>query len=81
MAIKKGDAANFTTLLRAAKEGDLGLLECKDAKTGEYRAVICAFSMDEHGATTMTPFGHMCLGNPFEDYIPPDGDAQGGADA
>lgn len=34
--------ANFQTLLRAAERGDLALMECMDAATGEPRYVICA---------------------------------------
>ncbi|EJU09112.1 hypothetical protein LH128_30636, partial [Sphingomonas sp. LH128] len=33
--------ANFQTLLRAAESGDLALIECVDAGTGEPRYVIC----------------------------------------
>lgn len=70
MALKPGDVANFKTLKRAMGADHLALVECKDAKTGEYRAVLCAMNWDgnEWG---MTPLGHMCTGNPFEDYTPP----------
>jgi len=67
MALTESDRENFDTLLRAAKDGNLALLECKDAKTGEYRAVICAV-----GSNGMTPFGHLHSdGDPFNAYIPP----------
>lgn len=71
MALKPGDRANFNTLLEAAKQGDLALMECTDAKTGEYRAVICAVNHDgtDH---VMVPLGHIATGNPYEDYKPPD---------
>jgi hypothetical protein len=36
--------ANFNTLLRAAAAGDLALLDCADAVTGEPRYVICAIA-------------------------------------
>lgn len=70
MAIPDGYIANFNTLLKAAGNGDLALLECTDAKTGEPRFVICAvgYDGDEY---VMTPFGHLCDGNPFEAYTPP----------
>jgi hypothetical protein len=34
--------ANFQTLLRAAADGNLALMGCRDAATGEIRYVICA---------------------------------------
>ena len=70
MTIRDGDRANFETLCRAAADGNLVLLECADAITGEYRAVICAHAVDgtEH---VLTPFGHLTDGNPFEAYKPP----------
>jgi hypothetical protein len=61
---------NFETLLRAAGQGDLALLECADAVTGQPRYVICAVGREE-GAYVMTPFGHLHDGNPFEAYVPP----------
>lgn len=39
MAIPKVFRDNFTTLLRAATDGNLALLECTDAATGEPRYV------------------------------------------
>ena len=71
MSLHKHDRDNFQTLLRAAADGQLALLECKDAVTGEYRAVICAVGSD-NGDCVLTPFGHLSVTNPFEAYIPPD---------
>jgi hypothetical protein len=61
---------NFNTLLRAAACGDLALVECADAMTGEPRYVISAIARDgvDH---VITPFGHLELGNPYEAYEPP----------
>jgi Family of unknown function (DUF6117) len=62
--------ANFETLLRAAADGNLALMECADAVTGEPRYVICAVGRD--GADfVFTPFGHLADGNPFDAYLPP----------
>jgi hypothetical protein len=73
MAIPDPYRRNFETLLRAASDNALALLECRDAATGEYRYVICA--VGRHGADyVMTPFGHLCDGNPYEVYIAPDAD-------
>ena len=44
--------------------------ECMDAMTGESRYVLCAIARD--GAEyTITPFGHLAPGNPYEAYEPP----------
>jgi hypothetical protein len=62
--------ANFETLLRAAAEGNLALMECANALTGEPRYVMCAVGRD--GAEfVFTPFGHLADGNPFDAYLPP----------
>lgn len=72
MSIPDHARANFETLLRAAADVNLALLECTDAATGEPRYVLCAVS--RNGADFMfTPFGHLADGNPFEAYVPPDG--------
>jgi hypothetical protein len=60
---------NFDTLLRAAANGDLALVECTDAVTSEPRYVVAAIAWD--GARfVMTPFGHLASGNPYEAYKP-----------
>jgi len=70
MSIPDHAHANFETLLRAAAEGNLTLMERTDAVTGEPRYVICAVGRD--GADfVFTPFGHLADGNPFEAYLPP----------
>ena len=70
MSIAEYARANFNTLLRAAAWGDLALLECADAGTGEPRYVLCAVAQD--GADyAITPFGHLAPGNPYQAYKPP----------
>lgn len=71
MAIPDHARTNFKTLLRAAADGNLALMECNDAVTHETRYVICAVGRDR-GDYVMTPFGHLADGNPYEAYIPPD---------
>lgn len=63
--------ANFQTLMRAAENGDLALMECADAETGAPRYVICAVGCDG-GEYLFTPFGHLAEGNPYEAYRPPE---------
>lgn len=70
MAIPDAYRTNFNTLLRAAADGNLALLECTDAASGEPRYVLCAVGFDR-GSYCMTPFGHLADGNPFELYRPP----------
>ena len=67
MSIPDHARANFQTLLRAAADGNLALMECIDAVTGEPRYVICAVG---RGGThfLFTPFGHLADGNPFDAY-------------
>lgn len=70
MAIPDTYRRNFQTLLRAAEHGNLALMECADAATGEPRYVICAVGR-EGSDYLFTPFGHLHDGNPFEAYVPP----------
>src|SRR3546814_4932391 len=65
MAIPDAYRRNFATLRRAAENGDLALMECTDAASGEPRYVICAVGR-EGSSHVMTPFGHLHDGNPFE---------------
>ena len=71
MSIPDHARANFQTLLRAAADGNLALLECADAETGAVRYVICAVGRDV-GEFLFTPFGHLADGNPYEAYRPPE---------
>lgn len=70
MAIPDGPRANFETLIKAAKAGDLALMECTEVASGETRYVLCAVGRDGDNYV-MTPFGHLAPGNPYEAYIPP----------
>lgn len=72
MAIPEAHRTNFGTLLRAAADGNLALMECTDAVTGVPRYVIVAVGRDGD-EFVMTPFGHLSEGNPFEAYVPPAG--------
>lgn len=69
MAIPYHARTNFNTLLRAATEGNLALMECTDAATGEPRYVT-AVGRHRRGII-MTPFGHFADGNPYDAYLPP----------
>ncbi|MBX4922367.1 hypothetical protein HJA76_22285 [Rhizobium bangladeshense] len=73
MAIPDYARANFDTLLRAASDGNLALIECLDAATREPRYVLCAVGRNG-GEYVFTPFGHLADGNPYDAYLPPDPD-------
>lgn len=69
MSIPDHARANFQTLLRAAADGNLALLECTDAATGAPRYVVCAVGRDGE-EFLFTPFGHLAEGNPYDAYLP-----------
>jgi len=73
MTIPDHAKANFHTLLRAAADGNLALMECLDIRTSEPRYVLCAVGHDgtDH---VFTRFGHLADGNPYDAYAPPDPD-------
>lgn len=73
MAIPEPYRRNFQTLLNAAADGNLALMECSDVASGVPRYVIVAVGRAD-GDYVMTPFGHLHDGNPYEDYIPPPGE-------
>jgi hypothetical protein len=70
MSIPDHARANFQALLRAAADGNLALIECADATTGEALYVICAVGRDSVDFMFM-PFGHLANGNPYDAYGPP----------
>lgn len=74
MSIPDHVRANFQTLLRAAADGNLALLECTDAATGAPRYVVCAVGRDSE-EFLFTPFGHLAEGNPYDAYVPPEPEA------
>lgn len=70
MALRAGDKANFETLLRAARNGDLALVETERQSNGEYVALIVAMGRED-GELVMTPLGEMVSGDPFTLYKDP----------
>lgn len=71
MSIPDHARANFQTLLRAAENGHLALIECADAASGAPHYVICAVGRAGEDYV-FTPFGHLAEGNPFDAYLPPE---------
>jgi hypothetical protein len=72
MALKPGDVSNFETIKRAFKNRDVALMECTDAVTGEYVAVICAVQEEEGDNVAMVPLARMFAGNPYAEVLPPE---------
>ncbi len=71
MAIAPGYVANFETLCRAAKDGNVLLIECTDAKTGVPVIAMCAVERERNGDVTLKPLAKLFDGNPYEELIPP----------
>lgn len=68
--IAPGYKANFETLLKAARNSDLALVECKDVVTGKPVITICAIGFD-NGEYVMSPLAKMFDGSPYEELVPP----------
>lgn len=68
--ITKGYRANFETLERAFKHGDVALMECTDAVTGKPVIAICAVDT-VNGECEFSPLAKMFDGNPYEELNPP----------
>lgn len=70
MAIPKGYRANLNTIIAAAKNGDLCIMECTDKATGKTVITLCAAERKD-GQVQMTPLAKMFDGNPYEELDPP----------
>jgi|SRR6185436_3179841 len=74
-AITKGNKKNFDTLIKAARNGDLALVECFDKRLGKPVAVVCAVSLvkegDIEGKYEFLPFATMFDDNPYDILLPP----------
>ena len=57
MPLAKGHKANFKTLRQAFDNGDVALMECQLAATGESVAAICAANCLPNGEVEFVPFG------------------------
>ena len=71
MALATGHKANFETLQQAFDNGDLALIECQLAATGEPVAVLCAANRQPDGEVEFAPFAMLFNGNPYELLNPP----------
>ncbi len=71
MALAAGHKANFNTLVKAIKAGDVALLEHELANTGEKAAVVCAAVEVSCGNVHFFPFAMLFTGNPYKLIQPP----------
>ncbi len=71
MALQPGHRLNFDTLLRAAREQDLALVECQNQETGEMLPVICAVNPTDDGENLLIPLAQMFNVNPYDFLTPP----------
>ena len=74
MPLSAGQKQNFDTLRQAFAAGDVALMECQLAETGEPVAVICAANRLVDEAVQFAPFAMMFQGNPYEMLNPPNPD-------
>ncbi len=70
MAIPDGHRQNYETILEAAENASLALVECSSKLTGEPVFVLCAVGRDGD-EFVITPFARMFDGNPYEELNPP----------
>lgn len=67
----KHEQANFNTLMRAARRGDLVLVSCTWADSGKPVAVLCMSNIDGDEAD-FVPVATLIDGNPYELLNPPE---------
>lgn len=75
--IGESHKANLDTIMRAAEDQDLALVECQRVSDGKVVVMLAAISEPydpETGEYAITPFAEMVDGDPFELYRPPNPD-------
>lgn len=79
MAVNEYHKAMFETMVRAIKNEDVAIMECKEIGTGEIVAVVVAMNETEDGVE-FVPLAKLFNGNPYEELLPPkpDGGFAGG---
>lgn len=70
MALSKKAKLTFNTIIEAASEHRLCLVECDDRKTGKKVSVLCE-SWTENGIVQLNPLGKLFSGSPFNEVTPP----------
>jgi len=62
---------NFNTLVRAAANGDVALLDAYDVTLGRAQPVIAAATREDSGEVTFVPFALLLDENPYVRLRPP----------
>lgn len=70
MAISKKAKYTFNTILEAANEHRLCLVQCAERTSGKTAYVICE-TWEENGMVNINPLGKLFSGNPFNEVTPP----------
>ena len=73
-AIATGYQQNYDVILRAARNGDLVLVDCQLKESGDPVVVLCALSRREDDTIDIVPLATMFDDNPYEILNPPDPD-------
>ena len=73
IVLRKGDKANFQTILAAAKNGDLALVSAVRKSDDADVALVCAMGQDETHSYPI-PIAVMVEGSPFATYHDPAGE-------
>lgn len=70
-ALNKHHTANFKTLTKAFKRGDVALVSAIRKSDQQPVALVCAMQHNEDNTLTPVPFAVMVEGNPFELFEDP----------
>jgi Family of unknown function (DUF6117) len=73
MALTSAQITNFNTMLSAARNGDLALVECRRRRDGAITAVLCVVAYGGDGVC-LTPLAECVAGDALAMYDPPDAD-------
>ena len=71
MSIPAGHTANFQTMLRAAADDNLCLMECVDAASGKPVYVVCMVNVHNDDSFEFVPVAKLFDGNPYDELVPP----------
>ena len=71
LALRRGDKANFNTLLKAAKAGEVCLFSTTRKADKAKVALICAVNRDPSLGGEFVPLAVMIEGNPYELFEAP----------
>lgn len=71
MSLPEYTRINFQTMLRAAQDGQLALMECIDKRTGKPVSVVCMVNQPEGEDIEMVPVATMFDVSPYDVLEPP----------